>query len=92
MQRRELNAPEAPPVATYYSQAVEIGGPPRTLYVSGQVGVDSNGNVAGDFAGQCRQTLLKVLRCLKWIETSSSRQPHVELAGEQIDDGRQIAG
>ena len=60
MQRREINAPEAPPVATYYSQAIEVSGVTRTLYISGQVGVDAAGKLADDFAGQCRQTLLNL--------------------------------
>jgi 2-iminobutanoate/2-iminopropanoate deaminase len=60
MQRRELNAPEAPPVATYYSQAIEVSGATRTLYISGQVGLDAGGNLAEDFAAQCRQTLLNL--------------------------------
>jgi 2-iminobutanoate/2-iminopropanoate deaminase len=70
MQRRELNAPEAPPVAPYYSQAVEISGPARTLYVSGQVGVDANGKIAADFAGQCRQTLLNLQAQLRAADMS----------------------
>ena len=60
MQRRELNAPDAPPVATYYSQAVEVSNVTRTLYISGQVGVDGSGKLADDFAAQCRQTLLNL--------------------------------
>jgi 2-iminobutanoate/2-iminopropanoate deaminase len=60
MQRRELNAPEAPPIATYYSQAVEVSSVARTVYISGQVGVDTNGKLADDFATQCRQTLLNL--------------------------------
>ena len=60
MQRRELNAPENPPVATYYSQAVEVSGATRTLYISGQVGLDASGDLAEDFAAQCRQTLLNL--------------------------------
>jgi enamine deaminase RidA (YjgF/YER057c/UK114 family) len=60
MQRRELNAPEAPPIATYYSQVVEVSGVARTAYISGQVGVDADGKLAVDFATQCRQTLLNL--------------------------------
>jgi 2-iminobutanoate/2-iminopropanoate deaminase len=60
MQRRALNAPEALPIASYYSQAIEINGPARTLYISGQVGVYADGNLPADFAAQCRQTLLNL--------------------------------
>jgi hypothetical protein len=36
-------------------------------------------------------SLLSVPRCLGWIETSSRGQPHVELAGEQVDDCFEVA-
>ena len=35
--------------------------------------------------------ILLVLRCLEWVVTSSSGQFQVELAGEQIDDGLEVA-
>jgi enamine deaminase RidA (YjgF/YER057c/UK114 family) len=60
MQRRELNAPEGPPIATYYSQVVEVSSVARTAYISGQVGVDADGKLADDFVTQCRQTLLNL--------------------------------
>ena len=60
MQRRELHAPDSPPIATYYSQVVEVSGASRTLYISGQVGVDARGKIAEDFPTQCRQTLLNL--------------------------------
>ena len=43
MQRRDINAADAPAPAGQYSQAVEVTGTTRTLYVSGQVGVASDG-------------------------------------------------
>ena len=33
-----------------------------------------------------------VLRCLVWIETTSSRQSEIELAGQQVDDGLEVSG
>ena len=60
MQRRELNAPEAPPIATYYSQVVEVSGVARTAYISGLVGVGADGRLGDDFATQCRQTVLNL--------------------------------
>jgi 2-iminobutanoate/2-iminopropanoate deaminase len=69
MQRREVNAPEAPPVATYYSQAVEVRGPGRTVYISGQVGVDADGKIISpDFAAQCHQTLLNLQAQLRAVD------------------------
>ncbi len=54
MQRRDINAPDAPAPAGSYSQAVEVTGVTRTLYVSGQVGLDTAGNTPDDLASQCR--------------------------------------
>ena len=39
MQRRDLNAHDAPPPVAAYTQAIEVSGAHRTLYISGQVGV-----------------------------------------------------
>ena len=38
MQRRDLNAPDAPLPISAYTQAIEVSGATRTLYISGQVG------------------------------------------------------
>ena len=54
MQRREINAPDAPAPAGSYTQAVEITGATRTLYVSGQVPADMSGAVPDDLLSQCR--------------------------------------
>lgn len=37
------------------TQGILVGGEHRTLYISGQVGVDANGVTAPDFPAQCRQ-------------------------------------
>ncbi len=54
MQRRDINAPDAPAPAGSYTQAVEITGASRMLYVSGQVPADINGVVPDDLLSQCR--------------------------------------
>jgi 2-iminobutanoate/2-iminopropanoate deaminase len=54
MQRRDINAPDAAPPAGAYTQAVEITGAARTLYLSGQIGADAKGNVPDDVAAQAR--------------------------------------
>ncbi len=54
MQRRDINAPDAPIPAAPYTQAVEITGATRTLYVSGQVPSDIKGNIPDDLPTQCR--------------------------------------
>jgi enamine deaminase RidA (YjgF/YER057c/UK114 family) len=54
MQRRDINAPDAPAPVSAYTQAVEVTGATRTLYISGQVGIDADGNVPDDIVGQSR--------------------------------------
>lgn len=49
-----VNAPEAPSASGGYSQAVEVTGATRTLYVSGQVPVAQDGSVPETFDKQCR--------------------------------------
>jgi 2-iminobutanoate/2-iminopropanoate deaminase len=53
MQRRDINAADAPQPASPYSQAVEVSGATRTLYVSGQVPADPSGAVPDDMTRQC---------------------------------------
>lgn len=54
MNRREINAPDAPAPAGSYTQAIEVSGVTRTLYVSGQVAVDTAGKIPDDLASQCK--------------------------------------
>jgi len=54
MEIRPINAPDAPAAAAAYSQAVEVVDATRTLYVSGQVGVDPSGDVPADAVEQNR--------------------------------------
>jgi len=48
MQRRDINAADAPAPAGQYTQAVEVTGATRTLYLSGQVGVSADGSIPED--------------------------------------------
>ncbi len=52
MQRRDINAPDAPAPAGSYSQAIEVTGATRTLYISGQVGAAPDGSVPADVGAQ----------------------------------------
>jgi 2-iminobutanoate/2-iminopropanoate deaminase len=54
MQTRHINADDAAKPAGAYSQAVEVTGGTRTLFVSGQVGVDLEGNIPADAVAQNR--------------------------------------
>ena len=54
MQTRRINAETALVPTTGYSQALEVSGHTRTLFVSGQIPVAANGSVPQDFEAQCR--------------------------------------
>jgi enamine deaminase RidA (YjgF/YER057c/UK114 family) len=50
MQKREINAKLAPQPASAYSQAVEVTGSVRILYISGQLGIDTDGTTPSTMA------------------------------------------
>ena len=52
MNKQTINAPDAPAPQGGYSQAVEISGASRTLYVSGQIPVGVDGSVPASFREQ----------------------------------------
>ena len=52
---RPLTGDGSPPVEGSYPQAVEVTGPSRCLYLSGQIPVAPDGSLAADFTGQCEQ-------------------------------------
>ena len=52
---RPLTGDGSPPVEGSYPQAVEVTGPTRWLYISGQIPVAPDGSLAEDFTGQCEQ-------------------------------------
>jgi enamine deaminase RidA (YjgF/YER057c/UK114 family) len=56
--RRHNPAPVVSPYETIYAHGVEVPSGARLLFISGQVGVDTNGLLAeGGFAPQCRQAI-----------------------------------
>jgi 2-iminobutanoate/2-iminopropanoate deaminase len=54
MQRRDLNAAEAYAPVAAYTQAIEVSGAARTLYISGQIGQRMDGTIPDDIAEQSR--------------------------------------
>lgn len=52
---RPLTGDGSPPVEGSYPQAVEVTGPTRWLYLSGQIPVAPDGSLAAGFTGQCEQ-------------------------------------
>ena len=54
MDTRSINAADAPAASGGYSQAIEVRGARRLLFISGQIPEDAHGKVPSDFAAQCR--------------------------------------
>lgn len=55
MTPKPINAEDCIPASGGYSQACEVVGPARILFVSGQIPADPAGAVPEGFAAQCRQ-------------------------------------
>lgn len=55
MKMQPVNAPNAPQsLSRYYSQATEVTGASRLLFISGQIPADVDSNVPHDFESQAR--------------------------------------
>jgi 2-iminobutanoate/2-iminopropanoate deaminase len=54
VERRTINAPDAPAPSGGTSRAVEVTGALRTLYISGQIPVDAEGRCPDGFEAQAR--------------------------------------
>jgi enamine deaminase RidA (YjgF/YER057c/UK114 family) len=64
MRVRQINAPDGPSASGGYSQAVEITGASRILYVSGQIPVDADGHTPATFEDQARLVWRNIVRQL----------------------------
>jgi enamine deaminase RidA (YjgF/YER057c/UK114 family) len=73
IERRIIEAMDAPPAAGGYAQAVEVAGASRLLFVSGQIPVDREDRVPPAFADQCR---------LAWANVDAQ----LRAAGMTLDD------
>src|SRR5690349_20817593 len=47
-----------------YTHVVEVTGPCRTVFISGQLGTDRDGNVVGDFRAQAEQVFMNLTAAL----------------------------
>ena len=56
--------PPGYPVHPFYSQAVEVKAANRTVYVSGQYGVGTDGTIPDDVASQTRNSLANMVNVL----------------------------
>jgi enamine deaminase RidA (YjgF/YER057c/UK114 family) len=48
-----------------FSNAIEVSGPQRTLYIAGQVAIDANGHVPGNIEAQCHLVWDKIEKLLQ---------------------------
>src|SRR5947207_1537344 len=62
--------PETLAKSPAYTQVVEVGGPGRTVYVSGQLGTDRDGNIVRDFRGQAVQVFENLKAALAAVGAS----------------------
>lgn len=59
-----INPSGVHPPAGSYSHGASVHGPGRTLYISGQVGIDTDGKLADGFAGQAAQCWRNIIAVL----------------------------
>src|SRR5215510_2371818 len=71
MNNRLINAPDAPQPLASYSQAVEVSGYKRLLFVSGQVPMSQEGQIPTDFPSQCRLAWHNVMAQLRAADMSA---------------------
>ena len=60
MQQRRISAADAPAPPSHYSQALEVTGAQKLLFVSGQIPVAKDGNVPKEFRAQAHQAWANV--------------------------------
>lgn len=65
MKQRILDSDKALSADGGYAQALEVSGATRTLYISGQIPVDKDGNTPSDFSDQARLTWQNIIHQLE---------------------------
>lgn len=70
MQRRSVNAADAPHAAGGYAQVCEVSGARRIAFVSGQIPVTSEGDTPSGFAAQCRMVWANIEAQLRAVDMS----------------------
>jgi 2-iminobutanoate/2-iminopropanoate deaminase len=70
MNNKLINAPDAPQPLASYSQAVEVSGYKRLLFVSGQIAISQEGQIPADFPSQCRLAWCNVIAQLRAADMS----------------------
>ena len=69
MQKKFINSETMPPTSGY-SHVVEVSNAKRTIYISGQVGINTDGQIVGigDLATQTRQVFENIKSALETSE------------------------
>ena len=67
-----VNPDTLPVPASNYSHIVEVPEGSRLVFLSGQVGIDSAGKCADDFAGQCNQVFANIKAALAVMDMAVS--------------------
>ena len=67
-----VNPDTLPAPASNYSHIVEVPEGSRLVFMSGQVGVDTEGNCHDDFAGQCNQVFVNIKAALAAMDMQMS--------------------
>jgi enamine deaminase RidA (YjgF/YER057c/UK114 family) len=67
-----VNPDTLPAPASNYSHIVEVPEGTRLVFVSGQVGLDTDGNCAEDFTGQCNQVFANIKAALAAMDMQMS--------------------
>lgn len=70
MKTRAINATDGPGASGGYSQAFEITGASRVVYVSGQIPVDADGGAPATFEEQARLVWTNIVRQLEAADMS----------------------
>ncbi len=68
MKTRSIESDKVESAAGGYSQAFEVTNATRTVYISGQIPVDIDGNVPDSFEDQARQTWQNIIHQLEAAE------------------------
>jgi enamine deaminase RidA (YjgF/YER057c/UK114 family) len=81
-----INPPGVVSTGGSYTHVVRSSGA-RTVYISGQVGLDAAGRSAGDFAAQARQVFANLHTCLAAVGATTAQVVKMTtyIVGYQVD-------
>lgn len=92
MTNRAINPAGVHPPAGAYSHAIAMDGPGRTLYISGQLGVDQQGETPDTFAEQASGCWRNILTILAAADMTVHDLVKVTTFLTDIGDARALGG